>query len=112
MLQLKRKLQLGFERVGGTNLRVVGSDMETAISPDGTLRFDFSRLEWREDGMNHGRPAFLAFERPVESREKKAAEQGVMPAASTPSLPPWAYAAIGMALGVGCTVAIMRSKGV
>lgn len=99
-IQLKRKLQLGFEKVSdgkreGT-LIACGPDASLPISPDGKLQIIFSELEFRPVGVHHMMTAFQAFQRqpeqPVHARFS----------VSSPVL----HAVAGVAIGTLVTTAI------
>ena len=117
--QLKRQLELGFEAVKGADgvLCTRGADAGFTFVPDGVCKIKLGGYEWRPDGMNHGRPAYQAF-------ESSAAEAAAVPVApqlvATPvkidspttlaGLHPAIYVAMGVAAGIACTVALMRAS--
>jgi hypothetical protein len=101
--QLKRSLSLGFAAVGGDGrMRACGDDAATPIVPDGRMKVELGALEWRPDGMNHGRPAYQAHPAPAPVPEASGA------AARQSVVPPALYILAGVAVGVACTVAVLR----
>ena len=102
--QLKRQLQIGFKVAEGTDgvLHIVGPDAETPFMPDGVCKFVLGKMEFRPDGLNHGKISYQAFERKVPPAEPMARSG---PPAWQPAV---AYIAIGLAVGVSCTLALSR----
>lgn len=106
--QLKRKLELGFEGIPDTDgdLVACGADAATPFIPDGVCRIQLSKMEWRQDGLNHGKPAYQAYERRVPADVPSDARQPDGSPASD-QLHPAALIAIGIAIGIVAT-AVMR----
>lgn len=103
-LQLKRQIKLGFEysaRAGG--LVAVGEDADTAIIPDNMCKVRFSRIVWKESGMNHGRPCFEAEECPAEP-EQPTAEQASLPMQTVGAI------ALGITIGVAAVLVAQRLR--
>jgi len=106
-LQLKRRLSLGFEAVAGETgcIRACGADAATPFVPDQTVTVDLSQWIFRPEGLNHGRVAFLAAEKPADMAP---------PTDAKPHGSGWggiiskeaAYGFIGVLAGVTCTVVL------
>jgi hypothetical protein len=103
--QLKRALKIGFVRDASGDLVAAGDDAATPILPDQFCKVDFSKIAWKEDGLNHGRPMFRAVGRvvspdaspapaPVAARRMSVAEQPVL------------LVALGAAVGVVALLAV------
>ena len=103
-LQLKKQLQLGFKLKDG-DLVCVGADAATYICPDNIIRFKFSGMAWTQDGLNHGRPCYSAYDVTPEEEKLKAAAKDS--AASAP-LPPLVVLSIGLAVGALGVLAAQR----
>ena len=107
MMQIKRKLQLGFEVVPGTEpicLQACGPDASTPFIPDGVCRVNLSHYIWEPHGMNHGRTAYKA---------RQAHDSGIPTheepmKVTQPSYSPMVYALIGALAGIACTAIVMR----
>jgi hypothetical protein len=98
--QFKRMLEIGFKVVEGTDgfLQAYGGDAATPFIPDQICKVNLSLWEFRPAGVNHGKPAYQAYERPApapsparEHETKKAPQERVHPAA---------YVVVGVALGL------------
>ena len=103
-LQLKRSLDLAFApdaAAGG--LVAAGDDAATPIVPDNIVKVNFSKIVWREDGLHHGRPCYIAAERPVAESPSSSAES-----ASALARHPELAVAIGVAVGVAVVLAAQR----
>ena len=107
-LQLKRRLSLGFEAVAGETgcIRACGADAATPFVPDQTVTVDLSQWIFRPEGLNHGRVAFLAAEKPADMAP---------PSDAKPHNSGWfggiiskevAYGFVGVLAGVTCTVVL------
>ena len=103
-LQLKRQLLLGFKVKDG-DLVSAGADAATPICPDNIIRLKLSSMAWKQDGINHGRPCYSAYDVAPEEEKPKAAtpESGT----STP-LPPFVVLSIGLAVGALAVLAAQR----
>ena len=65
-LQLKRQIKIGFVN-GPDGIIATGEDADTPFIPDQICKVTFSRMVWKECGMNHGRPCYEAEDRAVEA---------------------------------------------
>mmetsp|Transcript_29947 Transcript_29947/g.77543 ORF Transcript_29947/g.77543 Transcript_29947/m.77543 type:complete len:188 (+) Transcript_29947:101-664(+) len=115
--QIKRQLEIGFQSIEGSdgNLRVCGADASTPFIPDGVCRVRLGNMEFRPDGMNHGKPAYQAYEvsqgiaiAPAGGGVSKDARQAATTQSWSASHHPAVYIAAGVIVGIACTVAIMR----
>ena len=106
-LQLQRKLELGFAKntakADGEGLIAIGSDAATSIVPDNIVRITFSKMIFREEGMNHGKPCYRADN--VESKEEPPPEQ---PKAAAEPLHPALLLSVGAAIGALAVLAAQR----
>jgi len=106
-LQLKRNLHLGFaydEAAGG--LVATGDDAALAMIPDQITKITFSKLVFKESGINHGRVCYEAFERP-EPPPVAAAAHGLRAWLSNPAV----AAGAGVAIGMLALLALQRARG-
>ena len=102
-LQLKRKIEIGFVKKGDA-IVAVGADAGTPIVPDNIVKVDFSKMEWREQGMNHGKPCFVAKECAAPPSPQKAAAGGDDRARSNTLM-----LVMGVAIGVLAVLAVQRA---
>ena len=105
-LQLKRQLQIGFKAsTANGGLTAVGQDANTPICPDHQLRIDFSKMEWRQEGLNHGKPCYVAYDLPQEA----PAAKGQAKSDNSPLLQqPAVVLAVGIAAGALAMLAVQR----
>ena len=84
MVQLKRKLDLGFQPVKGSDsMQVCGADAPTKFAPDNLCQINLSQWLFKPAGMNHGRVAFLATQKPADADDNaEAAAEGAPEASS------------------------------
>ena len=74
---------------------------------DNIIRLKFSTMAWKQDGLNHGRPCYSAFNvAPEEEKLKAGAKDSV--ASAPPSLPPLIVLSIGLAVGALGVLAAQR----
>ena len=106
-IQLKRKLEIGFSKSENGSLVAIGGDAGTAIIPDGACKVDLSKMEFVEQGLNHGRPCYIAKERTrPAATSKPVAETSDGASNSTHT---YATLALGIAVGMLAMLAVQRA---
>mmetsp|Transcript_48887 Transcript_48887/g.104365 ORF Transcript_48887/g.104365 Transcript_48887/m.104365 type:complete len:176 (-) Transcript_48887:44-571(-) len=90
-MQMKRALRLGFVETPD-GLIASGDDAATAIVPDQVSKLQFSKYIFKLDGLHHGRPAYVAHERP-KLPEPTAQAQRL-------AISPATYIGVGVGIGV------------
>ena len=117
MLQLKRKLSIGFAEGGSSLLVAVGDDANLPIVPDNMCQVNFSEFAWKQEGFNHGRPCYTAVAKPpppeggggdAAGGDKNKAGGGAG-GGSGPS--PLLLVALGVAVGAIVVLAGQRAMG-
>ena len=92
---------------GGVDAVAIGGDAGTAIIPDGACKVDLSKMEFVEQGLNHGRPCYIAKERTrPAATSKPVAETSDGASNSTHT---YATLALGIAVGMLAMLAVQRA---